>query len=107
MGVPQGTDINRIIGLGEKINPKTGRSEVITHTYPSYFRNVCMAFEETPIAKHFGLSIKEAMALPVDQWYQIRHQGEILGEKDKRNPDMETALFSLLKDMITKRGGDE
>lgn len=101
MEEPTGSPINRIIGMGVKTDKATGRTESISLSDPSYIRHVIMAFEHYPITKYFGLTIKDAMNLPVDQWHQIRRSAAVLAEK----PDTETRLLEVIKELVALQRG--
>ena len=104
MEVSFGTPFNRIVGMGERLDRDTGKSEKVVSFYPTYFRNVVRAFEQYPVHKHFGLTVKDAMALPFDEWHQIRKAAERLAEN--AGPDTETKLFQVIKDLVTQREGE-
>lgn len=98
-----GSPINQIIGMGMRTDLASGKVESVSHFYPSYFRNVVSAFEMYPVSKYFGLTIKDAMNLPVDQWYQIRQSARELAEKEL--PDSNILLVDLIKELIAFRTG--
>lgn len=98
-----GSPINQIIGMGMRTDFASGKVEPVTHFYPNYFRSVVSAFEVYPISKYFGLTIKDAMALPVDQWYQIRQSARDLAEKEP--PDSNVLMVDLIKELIALRTG--
>ena len=100
-----GSMINRIIGVGVRTDEQTGKIEPVSYFYPSYFRNVIQAFEHYPITKYFGLTPESAMNLPVDRWHQIRKSAELL--KENQQPDNETQMLQLLKELIMIRKAGE
>lgn len=102
-----GSDIQRIIGLGKRLDKKTGQSDYVTESYFSFYNHVVSAFEHYPIAQHFGLTVDDAMMMPVDRWYRIRKAGARLAEQQSTKPDLETLFMQLIKELTIARGGGE
>lgn len=106
METSTGSTINRIIGMGERVDPETGKTDSFVNFYPSWYRHVVKSFEVYPIYKHFGLTVSDAMALPVDEWIYIRKCAEKMLENQP--PDTETMLLKVLKEFTSiTRGGEE
>lgn len=99
----EGSDFNRIVGMGTRLNPETHVKEPITLSYPSYWRNVVKAFKVLPINKYFGLTPPTAMELPFDRWIQIREAAREM--KKNEPPDQEHLLIKLIESMLTSQGG--
>jgi hypothetical protein len=101
-----GSVLNQSIGLGTRFDSHLNKAEKVTNFYNSYYRQMRLSFEMYPIAKVYGLSIDQAMAMPVDQWYEIQEAGERLAKK--QGPDTETQLLDVLKSLVQpKEGGGE
>jgi len=104
MEMSNGSQISRIIGMGEKVDRETGKTEKLGDIYPSYFRNVVRTFEIYPIYKHFGITIDDAMAMEFDRWVMIRKAAEKLPEE--KNHDVEGQLLQIIKELSGFRGGE-
>jgi hypothetical protein len=105
MEISSGSDLNKIIGIGTRLNPDTGRHEPVTTFYDSYINQVVWDFSQYPIYKQFGITVKDAMELPVDYWNRIRRSAIALAVNAPE--DTETTLLKILKEVLSKRGGDE
>lgn len=105
MEVKEGSDLNRIIGIGYLVNDD-GSREIYTKSYLDYHRLVVDAFSLFPIHKHFGLTIKDAMSLPVNEWYAVRDAAIQLKEKDDKSSESES--MQLLREMLqSQKPSDE
>lgn len=100
----EGSDLNKIIGMGKRLNPYTGQEELVGKTYPSHLRRVLEIFETYPIPQYFGLSPQDAMTLPLDSWYALVESAKRLYLK--RPPDRETELLKLIKEVLKIRDGE-
>lgn len=96
-----GSTLNRVIGMGVKVNPETGKEELVTQLYPSYFDDVVRVFELYPVTDYFGLTVTTAMELPVNQWYKIRKT--VLGMPQRKFHDTETELLKIIKQFMDIR----
>ena len=99
----EGSDLNKIIGMGSRLNLYTGQDELVGKTYPSHLRRVLELFELYPIPNYFGITPDEAMALPLDMWYSLVESAKRLHLK---RPDKETELLKLLKEVLRLREGE-
>jgi hypothetical protein len=105
MEINSGSPINQLIGVGERMNKDTKTKEPVYDFFPTFVNHVIRTFQLYPVAKTFGLSIDTAMALPVDQWYQIRKIAETL--PPIKHVDVEAELIKLVREVIVARGGNE
>ena len=85
--------------MGLRTDQESGRSVPVTETYPSYFKMMMEAFENYPVAKYFGLTIQDAMSLPVNQWYSIRDTARRLAASVKSDNN-EAQLLQLIKQLM-------
>ncbi len=99
----EGSDLNKIIGMGKRLHPYSGQEELVVKTYPSHLRRVLELFELYPIPTYFGLTPDDAMALPLDMWYSLVESAKRLSLK---RPDKETELLKLLKEVLKIREGE-
>jgi len=99
MEISGGSDVMRIIGVGNRTDTKTGKTEKVTTCYPSHYREVLAMFEHYPITEYYGINIKEAMLLPIDQWYGLRKEIERIGFKPPKE-DNEKLLLQILQKII-------
>lgn len=95
MGKVSGSLVNQLIGVRQKVDSETGITDLVTYFYPSYERNVIQAFEHHQIAARFGISIVDAMALPVDRWYKIRKAAERM--TDSKVPESDNQVNQLIQ----------
>lgn len=105
--VLNGSDMNKIIGIGYRKNPKTDRLEKITDHYPSQLREVMMMFEYYPIFDYFGLTLTDALNLPMDQWQGVRKAAERMGPRPPKQegPSEESQmLLQIIQQLITGKG---
>lgn len=98
METSSGSLLNRVIGVGTKIDKDTNKEVLVTELYPSYFNEVVKTFELFPVAKYFGLTPMDVMNMPVDQWYKIRKTAFTLPEN--KNTDVESELLKIMKAMV-------
>lgn len=105
MEINSGSPTSRLVGMGERMNKETRLREPVTDFYPTFVNHVIRTFEIFPVAKTFGLSVEKAMALPVDQWYQIRKISETL--PPIKHINIEEELIKLVREVIVSRGGNE
>ena len=77
-----GSDLNKIIGVGQKKNPRTDKLERVTDLYPSHLKEVMAMLEYYPIFENFGITVKDAMELPINERVAIRKSAEKIGLKD-------------------------
>lgn len=99
MEISSGSDVMRIIGVGNRTDTKSGKTDKVTTYYPSHYREVLAMFEYYPITEYYGISIKEAMLLQVDQWYSLRKEIERIGPKMPKE-DNEKLLLQVLQKII-------
>jgi hypothetical protein len=104
METTSGSDLNKIIGIGTRIDRESGDSLPVTNFYDSMENNVVWDFSQYNVAKYFGININDAMNLPLDRWYKIRNMAKMLSAN--KPDDIETMMFKLFKDLLSKRGGD-
>ena len=98
MEASSGGPVERIIGMGKRVDPKTRDVHNVTHFYRSFYNEVLAAFEHYPIVKYFGITPEDAMAMPVDRWYRIRKISAKLAQADYEKPDPMVTLLQYLKD---------
>jgi hypothetical protein len=103
MQLSEGSDLAKAIGIGYKVDTATkgGGLVPVQELYPSFFNNMVNAFSILPITKYFGLTIADAMALPVDEWYRIRNAARKLYEKEP--PDTTKQLLEIISGMLKVR----
>ena len=104
MSEASGSALNRVIGIGKRTDRETGKSEPVTSFYPSHFREVVDSFQHFPIADKFGLSVTDAMAMPLDQWFHLRKVAETLAATQQ--PDHTRELIEVIKVMNGLKGGE-
>ena len=102
----EGSTLNKVIGVGTRVDKRTGGVRPVFDTYPSYYTNVVQAFVDYPIAKYFGLNYEDAMNLPVDQWYHIRDAAVPLVSKDQK-PDTEAQLMKIIEQFLLQQSQKE
>lgn len=102
----QGSILNKVIGIGTRLDKSTGKHEPVTSFYDSFENNVIWDFSQYPITKYFGITVEEAMTLPINRWYKIRNMAKTIAVRDSQKDDNETVLFRLLKELLSNRGGD-
>lgn len=105
METRSGSDLSKIVGMGTRRDSETEKMTPISDHYPSYFKRVCEIFEAYPVHKFFGIKVTDAMALPVDQWYQLRDM--IVKMPPNSKIDIEVKLTQLLRDVLVAQGGGE
>lgn len=105
MDQASGSPLNHVIGVGTRADPDGGKMEPVTYFYPSHHREVTECFARFPLASKFGLSITDAMAMPLSEWFYVRKVAERLAEQEK--PDTLPVLVEILKGMVNLRGGEE
>jgi len=103
-----GSDLNKIIGLGQKKNPKTDKLEKVTDLYPSHLKEVLAVFEYYPVFENFGITFKDAMMLPINEWVAIRKSVEKIGLKDRYKPkevsEESQMLLKIIEQLIGGKG---
>lgn len=102
----EGSVINKIIGVGTRVDKRTGTVRPVFDTYPSFYENVIQAFADYPIAKYFGLTYDSAMRLPVNEWQQIKEKAMTLAVKDQK-PDASEQLMKVIEHLLTQQAQQE
>jgi hypothetical protein len=93
-----GSDMEKIIGVGKRIYRPTGELIPVVDFFYSHFRRIVRTFEHTPVAKHFNLSIADALALPINQWHDIEREAKLLASRGEKSEISE--LIDALKQFI-------
>ena len=106
METPVGSNLSKLIGVGNRVDPDTGVTKPFTKMWHSYFQNVLETFERFPVNRVFGLTPETAMQLPVDRWYAIDKMVKSLPENDHTPKDNSSDLIKLLRDLLVNRGGE-
>lgn len=107
MEVSTGSDLNKIVGVGTR-SDSSGKTDKVTRFYPSHHREILMMFEYYPIKDYFGINVKDAMTLPIDEWYAIRKAIERIGPKQpddsKETVPLLVEIVKLLQSQLINRG---
>lgn len=109
MEISSGTAINKLVGMGQRLNPETGEKELVTNFYPKYFEKVALTFRTFPVTKTFGITVEDAMRMSVDRWDHIRKIAETLPQNKFEDNEAEVIreLIKLVRDVIAGKGGTE
>lgn len=103
MDETEGSDLKRIIGVSVRRDKETGQTFPVSDAHPSHFTAVRLTFERYPVYKHYGITIADAMAMPVDQWYELKRNIVNIEE-----PETElTVALQLVKQLVSLQGGGE
>jgi hypothetical protein len=100
-----GSPIEKVIGVGKRMNPKTGELVDVTSLYFTFYKHVITDFERYPIFEHFGVTPEDAMAMPVDRWYYMRKAAARVAENKQQTPDPMLVLLEYLKGLTEALGG--
>jgi len=110
MEAAAGSLINQLIGVGYVPGGSSDIGRPIFNQYPSYLANVLEVFKVYPIYETFGLTVNDAMALPVDRWRRIAKYAVSLGPKKKPDEtpkeDPTEKLMLLMVEMLKVRSGE-
>jgi hypothetical protein len=99
-------DIVKIIGVGNRLHKPTGEIRPVVDFFYSYFNRMSEVFENTPVAKVFGISIVDALGMPVNRWHDIARQAKIIANRPTE-PSEESKMVDLMREFIgalTPRG---
>ncbi len=102
MRIPEKNPLMSLVGVGSRTEKTTGKKELVTSFYPNHYEHVVRSFEVFPIRKIFGISIDEAMRMPIDRWWRIKKLAEKMPENKHTN--IESELLELVKKIIEVRG---
>lgn len=105
MEVAFGSPIQKVIGVGKRMDKRTNELVDVTSLYSGFYKHVLIDCERYRIFKHFGVTPEAAMAMPVDRWYQMRKAAAKIAEVEQNNPDPETMLIECLKGLTEALGG--
>ena len=94
MSLSNGTLLNQLIGVGLREDPETKKLVKVTDFYRNYHWEVLVTFRKYPVFKYFGITVEDAMRLPVDRWNDIVKACEGL---EHENGD---ETIRLMKDMM-------
>jgi hypothetical protein len=97
-----GSSLERNIGIGKRVDKSNGELVSVYDEYPSFYKKVISAFENLPIAKHFGINYKDAMALPVDEWNYIHKTAIEIAKNDKTSVERLIPEIHKLLEMSVK-----
>jgi hypothetical protein len=97
-----GSSLERNIGIGKRVDKSNGELVSVYDEYPSFYKKVISAFENLPIAKHFGINYKDAMALPVDEWNYINKTAIEIAKNDKTSVERLIPEIHKLLEMSVK-----
>jgi hypothetical protein len=104
MESPAGSQFNQLVGIGTRTDPVSGETHPWTRFVPNFFNEVEKSFLDNDVYKYFGITIVEAMAMPVNRWYRISESARKMKEKEPPVRDTEGQMLELLKALIILRG---
>ena len=108
LGDTDGTPIQRLVGMGKKIDPKTNEKTWITDYFPSYFRSVVLRdFENLPLYKTYGITPEDAMKMPVDRYRQLIVAARKIPKEDPEDKQEARWLGVIEKLVLLMRRGGE
>lgn len=91
-----GTAFQKLVGQGTRVDPDTGKSEPVSYFYPNSHAAILRMFERYPIPKYFGISVSDALNMPLDQWHRIRKAAESLPDHRTENEMLALSLKRVL-----------
>jgi len=103
--VPSGSVLHQLIGVGDRRN-KDGTTQPFGPK-DEYTQVILRAFSDYPIAKYYGITIDDAMHLPLPTWIQIRKSAPALRDREVEEMNLQDKILKLLKDLVTANSGGE
>lgn len=104
MKEPSKSALENLVGMGYRKDKETGKTEPVSSFHANHYEHVVKCFEIFPIHKLFGITVEQAMAMPLDRWYRLRNIVKTMPQN--KNTDMELELLKLVRQIIAVRGAE-